>query len=112
MMSYYTDCEYIELSNEEKLNYYNLSYNYWKGRYEKTNDIKCYMWMKVADFNKARFQKNFQIVLETIRDLHSTNDERTLSTIKQMLRDVEVLDTEIYKEAYNIVYQNNLIINI
>lgn len=108
MMSYYTDSIYIKLSDEEKLNYYDLSYNFWKGRYQKTNDIKFYMWMKVAKFNKALFQKKFIIILDMIKDLHSTHDERTDSTLKQMLCDVEKLDKDLYKEAYKIVYVNNL----
>jgi hypothetical protein len=112
MMSYYTDCKYIKLSNKEKLDYYELSYNYWENKYKKTKDTKCYMWMKVAKFQKARFQKKFKIILEIVKDLHSTNDETTLSTINQMLSDIKELDEELYNKAHDIVYKNNLIVNI
>jgi hypothetical protein len=111
MMSYYTDCKYIHLSDEEKLNYYDLSYNFWKGRYKKTNNVKYYMWMKVAKFNKALFQKKFKIILEMVKDLHNTNDETTDSTIKQMLKDIEKLDKNLYDKAYKIVYINNNLMN-
>jgi len=109
MMSYYTDCEGIEIPEKELIEFYDFSKEYWKKRYENSKSIDCYMWMQVAEFNKARLQKNFQIVLDMIKDIHSINNAKALSTIEQMLNDVKNLDEQLYNKAFEIVSSTELI---
>jgi len=108
MMSYYTDCKGIVLSKEELINYYDFSYNYWKKRYKSENKIEYYMWMQIVRFDKEKLLKNFPHILEIIKDIHSINNEQTLSTIKRMLNEVEKLDKQLYEKAIEITSKTSL----
>ena len=103
MMSYYTDCEYIKLTDEELLQYYKLSYDSYKKEYEKNKSVDSYIRMKIAKFAKAKFQKNFPDVLNLVRDIHKIKDEKAISTMEQMLCDIKELDKQLYEESLTII---------
>jgi hypothetical protein len=109
MMSYYTDCKGIKLSNKELLDYHDFSYNYWKNRYESDNDIECYMWMQIAKFDKEKLLKNFRNILEIIKDIHTINNKQTVSTEKRMLNEVKKLDEQLYTKALDIINEKIMI---
>jgi hypothetical protein len=112
MMSYYTDCEYIEITCEELLEYYDLSYNYYKTLYENDESTDSYIRMQISRFSKAKFQKDFLEVLNLVKDIHNINDEKAFSTIEQMLCDIKEMDENLYEEALNIVNTTNLLVCI
>jgi len=112
MMSYYTDCEYIKLTDKELLEYYELSCNYHKRVYENNKSVDSYIRMQISKFSKARFQRNFQIVLSLVEDIHNINDEKASSTTEQMLCDIKELDKNLYEESLKIANTTNLLVCI
>jgi len=103
MMSYYSDCEFIEMSNEELMNYYDYSFNYYKQLYEIDNSVTIYIRMVNMQFNISKLQKNFEIILNIIENLHNIPDEKATSTLKQMLCDIENMDKQLYNESLKII---------
>jgi hypothetical protein len=109
MMSYYTECKNIKISKEELLEYYDISIEYNKKQYElnKIKDerktLNSFIKLKNAEFNKSMLLKNFNNILLIIEELHSLNEMKSISTMRQMLSSIEKLDDKLYKNAMDII---------
>lgn len=109
MMSYYAGCEYINLSDEEKFNHYKLSYNYYKRLYETNKSLDCYICMLVDQFNMDKIERNFQGILNIIKDLHNIKSSKADSTMEQMLCDVSNMDESLYEQVILMINENSQI---
>jgi len=109
MLSFYCDCEEIILEKGERLKYYNFIYEYYKDSYKFNSSIDTYIRMMISKFNIGRFQSNFPLVLEIIKDVHNVEDPKAKSTITQMLCDVKNMDKQLYIQALLIMNTSNVV---
>jgi len=103
MLSYYCDMDSINISKEERLKYYNISYNYYKNLYDNCNSIDTYIRMINIEFSINKIQKNFLNILEIIRDIHKIKDKKATATLKQMLYSIEDMDKQLYNKALKVI---------
>jgi hypothetical protein len=102
MLSYYCDCTEIVLNDVEKIEHYKFSYQYYQESYSIDRTLDTYIRMMNIKFNISKLEKNFLKVLEIIKDIHNIKNDKAVSTLEQMLWDVENIDKELYKEALRI----------
>lgn len=103
MLSYYFDCPKIKATNEEKLEYYEFAYNYYKRMFEFNKDNSMLIRMINMEFNKYKLEKNFLKILDMIKNIHNIGNNLVEGTLQQMLCDIKEIDEKLYKESLKII---------
>lgn len=103
MLSVYCDCEEVEITKEERLEYYQFIYDYYKKIYEFNNSVDTYIRMINIKFNIERIQRNFYHLLKIAKEIHSIANPKAKSTLDQMLCEIKDIDTDLYRQTVNAI---------
>lgn len=109
ILSVLCDCKEVKLSKEERLEYYDFSFNYYKKRYEKNNEEYDYIRMLNIKFNINKLKSNFVELLSIVKEIHIINDTKAKNTLTQMLNELKVIDVNLYNKAIKFIRENKMI---
>jgi hypothetical protein len=103
VLSAICDCEEIKLSKEKRLEYYYVSFNCYKQRYEKDNGEYDYIRMLNMKFNIDKLTNNFVELLQIVKEIHTINDTKAKDILTQMLDELKMIDKNIYNQAMEFI---------